>query len=82
MKKQWKDSTSNGPLVPCDKDLFFDDERVAAVQLYGNWWEVDIDCCDTCEYPDGARFRTRRAAMLYATKHATVLWIGGRYKEC
>ena len=81
MRKEWSASTYNRYDKPYDKELFFDGKRVASVTLYGDWWEAEFDCCDSNEYPDGARFRTQRGAMVYATKHATVMWIGGRYKE-
>ena len=81
MKREWDDGAPNGPDLPCDSQLYFDNVNVAEVSLYVDWWEVVFSCCMSNEYPDGARFRTRRAAKLYATKHATVMWIGGRYKE-
>ena len=81
MKAKWIYATSNGPDKPEDKALCFDNKEVGEVTLVKDWWETTFHCCEPNEYPDGARFRTRRAAMLYVTKHATVMWIGGRYKE-
>lgn len=80
MKKEWLEGQGNGPNHPCDKFLYFDNRCVASVMLHGDWWEVEFNCCEGGEYPDGARFRSRHAAMMYVSKHATVMWIGGRYK--
>jgi hypothetical protein len=80
MKRKWVIDYENDEGPP-DKCLIFDEVEVATVQRQGTWWEVRFAAVEYDIAPDGARFESHRGAMIFASKHATVLWIGGRYAE-
>lgn len=84
MKRTWRNGYDNdqdyGKPVGYDRELYFDDVHVATVRRMGDWWEAVFTCCADAEAPDGMRFASKRAAIRYTSKHATVLWIGNRYE--